>query len=94
VFCSTQGTPVCRATSCDSSSAWCGTSGLPEIRFHDLRHTHGTMLLEAGEPAKIGQDRLGHAQVTTTLDTYSHVSADLQDRASAAVESFLKGASE
>lgn len=49
------------------------TSGLPAIRFHDLRHTHATMLLSANVHPKVVADRLGHASITITLDTYSHV---------------------
>jgi len=48
-------------------------TGLPEIRFHDLRHTHATLLLVAGVHPKVVQERLGHSQISLTLDTYSHV---------------------
>ncbi|WP_165786655.1 site-specific integrase [Heyndrickxia camelliae] len=53
-------------------------SGVKQIRFHDLRHTHATLLLELGVNPKVVADRLGHASVKITLDTYSHVSLDLQ----------------
>ena len=43
------------------------------IRFHDLRHTHATLLLLAGINPKIVQERLGHASIDMTLDTYSHL---------------------
>jgi len=49
------------------------TSGLPRIRLHDLRHTHATLWLEAGIDPKIVSERLGHASVAFTLDTYRHV---------------------
>lgn len=45
---------------------------LPRIRFHDLRHTWATLALEAGVPAKVVADRLGHAGIAITLDTYTH----------------------
>ncbi|MDF2854245.1 MAG: integrase [Neobacillus sp.] len=48
-------------------------AGLPPIRFHDLRHTHATILLQMGVNPKIVAERLGHSSVHTTLDTYSHV---------------------
>jgi integrase len=51
---------------------------LPEIRFHDLRHTFATLMLSNGEHPKIVQEILGHAQITLTLDTYSHVSPRMQ----------------
>jgi hypothetical protein len=47
---------------------------LPAIRLHDLRHTWATLALSAGEHPKIVQERLGHANVSITLDVYSHVS--------------------
>ena len=46
---------------------------LPPIRLHDLRHTYATLALEAGVPAKVVADRLGHSSVMVTLDLYSHV---------------------
>lgn len=48
-------------------------SEMPKIRFHDLRHTHATILLQMGVNPKIVAERLGHSSVRTTLDTYSHV---------------------
>ena len=46
---------------------------VPRIRLHDLRHTHATLGLQAGVPAKIMSERLGHASVGFTLDVYTHV---------------------
>lgn len=43
------------------------------VRFHDLRHTHATLLLLSGVNPKIVQERLGHASINVTLDIYSHV---------------------
>lgn len=55
-------------------------AGLPEgFSFHDLRHTHATLLLRAGVNVKIISERLGHSTVTMTLDTYSHVLPDMQE---------------
>ena len=48
-------------------------AGLPEIRFHDLRHTHASLLIAAGVHPKAIQARLGHASITTTLNTYGHL---------------------
>jgi integrase len=56
-------------------------SGLTPIRFHDLRHTHASLALQAGVPAKIVSERLGHATVAFTLDVYSHVIPGLQEEA-------------
>jgi len=54
---------------------------LPRIRFHDLRHSHATQLLQSGVHPKIAQERLGHSTITTTLDLYSHVSETMQSDA-------------
>jgi integrase len=51
---------------------------VPAIRFHDLRHTHATLLLGAGVHPKVVQERLGHASIQITLDTYSHVMPGMQ----------------
>jgi integrase len=56
-------------------------AGVSRIRFHDLRHTHATLALQAGVPAKVVSERLGHATVAFTLDVYSHVIPALQEDA-------------
>ena len=48
-------------------------TGLPPIRWHDLRHTCATLLLSKGTHPKIVQEMLGHANISETMDTYSHV---------------------
>lgn len=53
----------------------------PRIRFHDLRHTHATMLLQQGINPKIVSERLGHSTISITLDTYSHVLPNMQKEA-------------
>jgi len=54
---------------------------MPVIRFHDLRHTAATLLLLAGENPKVVSERLGHASVEITLNTYSHVLPAMQKAA-------------
>ncbi len=56
-------------------------SGLPHIRFHDMRHTHVTMLIEKNVNVKIISERLGHSKVGVTLDIYSHVLPSMQQEA-------------
>jgi integrase len=56
-------------------------AGLPHIRLHDLRHTHATLMLKAGVHPKVVSERLGHASVSITLDTYSHMLPGLQEAA-------------
>ncbi|HCG29181.1 MAG TPA: site-specific integrase, partial [Chloroflexi bacterium] len=64
-------------------------AGLRRIRVHDLRHTHATLLLLAGVPAKVVSERLGHASIGITLDTYSHVLPAMQDEAADAFSRIL-----
>jgi integrase len=54
---------------------------VPPIRLHDLRHTHATVLLQAGEPVKTVSERLGHGSATITLTVYGHVMPGDQKRA-------------
>ncbi len=53
-------------------------AGFPRIRFHDLRHTHATMLLKMGIHPKIVQERLGHQTIGITMDTYTHAIEGMQ----------------
>ena len=65
---------------------------LPQIRLHDLRHSHATHLLAAGVHPKIAQERLGHSSVGITLDLYSHVLPGMQGEAVAKVDAALQAA--
>jgi len=64
-------------------------AGLPDIRFHDLRHTCATLLLSRGHHPKLVQELLGHASVAMTLDRYSHVLPGMGDQTAAAMEAAL-----
>jgi integrase len=64
---------------------------LATIRLHDLRHTHATLALRAGVHPRVVQERLGHANVSITLDTYSHVDLDMQAVAAARVTALVTG---
>jgi integrase len=55
--------------------------GVKKIRFHDLRHTHATIMLQLGEHPKVVSERLGHSNVNITLNTYSHVLPNMQEDA-------------
>jgi len=63
---------------------------LPPVRFHDLRHAHATLLLLQGVHPKIVSERLGHASISITLDTYSHVLPSLQGQAAEAFDSLFQ----
>jgi integrase len=60
-------------------------AALPPIRLHDLRHTHATLALQAGIHPKVVSERLGHAAVSITLDTYSHAIPAMQEEAAALI---------
>jgi integrase len=60
-------------------------SMLPTIRLHDLRHTHATLALQAGIHPKVVSERLGHATISITLDTYSHAIPAMQEEAAALI---------
>lgn len=53
-------------------------AGLPDIRFHDLRHSTATLLLSKGVHPKEVQEILGHSEISMTMDTYSHVLPTMQ----------------
>lgn len=89
VFCHWDGSPLLP----DSiSHAWVKLTkrcGLKGIRLHDARHTHATIMLKQGVHPKIVQERLGHANIGTTLDIYSHVSPGLQAAAALKFDNIL-----
>ena len=56
-------------------------SGVTNIRFHDLRHTHVALMIAQNEPVKLIAERLGHSKITTTMDTYGHLFPNMQKEA-------------
>jgi integrase len=64
-------------------------AGLPPIRFHDLRHTCATLLLSKSVNPKVVSEMLGHASISITLDIYSHLLPDMQEKAVEALEEML-----
>jgi len=56
-------------------------AGLPDIRFHDLRHSTATLLLSEGVHPKVVQELLGHSNISMTMDVYSHVLPSMQQDA-------------
>jgi integrase len=62
---------------------------LPRLRFHDLRHAHASLMLIQGVHPKIVSERLGHASIGITLDTYSHVLPSMQSEAANAFDSLF-----
>ena len=89
VFPSGIGTPTLGGNLNHSFKATLRRARLPEIRFHDLRHTCATLLLRQGVNPKYVQDLLGHADISLTLNTYSHVLPDMGDAAATAMDAAL-----
>jgi integrase len=69
-------------------------SGLPRIRFHDLRHTHATLLLKAGVPIKVVSERLGHSTPGFTMATYQHVIPGRQQEAAKTFGDILRSSAD
>ncbi len=78
VFCNIDSKPLLPDTVTQAWSRLVKKVGLEHIRFHDARHTHASLMLRQGVHPKIVQERLGHASIQITLDTYSHITPGLQ----------------
>lgn len=61
------------------------------IKFHGLRHTCATLLLQAGQPVHVVSERLGHSKVSMTMEVYAHVLPDMQETAAAKLGTLLHG---
>ncbi len=91
VFLTLEGTPADPDT-VRGLTRLCAKAKVPRIRWHDLRHTHASLLLKAGVGVRVVADRLGHATPTLTMNTYAHVLAGQDADAAAKLEAALKGA--
>jgi integrase len=78
VFSTSEGKPLRPNTITRAWEVLAAKAGVKVIRFHDARHTHASIMLKQGIHPKIVQERLGHASIQMTLDTYSHVAPGLQ----------------
>lgn len=86
-----KGTPLTPRNLSRTFYALLERSDVPQITFHDLRHTHATLLLSQGIQSKVVAERLGHADMRTTLEIYSHVLPNMQKEAAEKVGSVLFG---
>jgi len=68
-------------------------AGVKVIRLHDARHTHASLMLKQGIHPKVVQERLGHASIQMTLDTYSHVAPGIQEAAAESFDNLLNKSS-
>ena len=92
VFTTTTGTPVDSANLRREFRQLLVQAQLPPIRLHDLRHTCATLLMAQGVLARVVKETPGHSQITLTLDTYSHVSAELQAQAATTMDELIRPA--
>jgi integrase len=65
-------------------------AGLPPIRFHDLRHTSATLLLQRGVNIKAVSARLGHTKIATTLNLYVHFMPEMDEQAASVMNDLLR----
>jgi integrase len=89
VFASALGTPLEPGTLARTWYRVLAAADVGHVRWHDLRHAHATLLLGQGVHPKVVSERLGHASVNITLDTYSHVLPGLQAAAAETLDNIL-----
>lgn len=65
-------------------------ANVPKIRIHDIRHTHATLMLEAGASLKEVQERLGHSSIKTTGDIYAHVTPRMEEQSAQKFGEFIR----
>jgi integrase len=78
VFCNSVGNILASSEISRALKRALKAANLPDIRFHDLRHSHATILLKENVNPKIVSARLGHSKISVTLDTYSHVTDSIE----------------
>jgi integrase len=89
IFPSARGTPLDHRNLFREFKDLLKSSGLPDIRFHDLRHTAATLMLLNGIPLLVVSRRLGHAKPSVTLDVYGHYLPGMQDGAAALMDELV-----
>ncbi|HEV3401024.1 MAG TPA: site-specific integrase, partial [Acidimicrobiales bacterium] len=90
IFTTERGEPIRRNRFGEVWRRAADAAGLAEgVGFHALRHYYASLLIRHGESVKVVQERLGHASAAETLDTYSHLWPDSEDRTRAAVDAVL-----
>ncbi|GHO84395.1 tyrosine-type recombinase/integrase [Dictyobacter formicarum] len=90
VFCTSIGTHVNPTRDIlDPFKALLKEAGLPDVRFHDLRHSSATLLLSAGIHPKVVQEVLGHSNISITMDIYSHVLPNMQKDAMSRLDALI-----
>jgi integrase len=90
VFCTSIGTPIAPRNLLRSYKALLGRAGLPDMRFHDLRHSFVTLLLAQGESLKVVQELAGHSDPRITQQIYQHVTSDQKRQAVVRMDALLE----
>jgi integrase len=89
VFADVAGNPIHPHSISQAFEGIVARAGVPKVRLHDVRHTHGTVLIKAGVPVKVVSERLGHGNPAFTIDTYQHVLPGMQAEAARVFESLV-----
>lgn len=87
LFCNDRGKPYNPTSVTHAFKRFATRAGFPNVRLHDARHGHATILMDADVHPKIVQERLGHSTIATTMDIYSHVMRKMDVAAAEAFES-------
>lgn len=89
IFTTANGTPIHHRNLLRNYKALLREAGLPEIRFHDLRHTAASLMLNRGIPVIVVSRILGHARASITLDVYGHLTPTMQDEAARLMDELI-----
>lgn len=89
IFCNEDGSNINPASFSHRFKYFIDKNNLKQIRLHDLRHTNATMMLLSKVPAKVASERLGHSNVSITLDLYSHVLDEMKQEATNKIDDIL-----
>ncbi|WP_281659093.1 tyrosine-type recombinase/integrase [Halobacillus sp. Cin3] len=90
VFCREDGRPIYPRTLTTIFNRLIKKADVTKIRLHDLRHTHASLMLEAGNSLKEVQDRLGHRSIKTTGDIYAHVTDNMKNESAQKFGNYLR----
>ncbi|WML56675.1 site-specific integrase [Neobacillus sp. PS2-9] len=90
VFCNSKGNIMAPSEISRALKRAIKAANLPDIRFHDLRHSHATILLQANVHPKIVSARLGHSKISVTMDTYSHLTDSIEGIAVDTLDTLLE----
>ncbi len=94
VFCTSNGTPISPRNLVRDFKVFLQRAKLPDIRFHDLRHSCASLLAAQRVPVRVAMDILGHTNIATTQNIYTHVFDDAKRQAADAMEQLFGGVRE